>query len=101
MPSYCHIKYLRDNVKYIQDPILIIGRKEYKFDQYNFLAEFQSMGHAQIIGLDIQSGNGVDIEADICDISKNHFNKYSGYFNTVVCMQTLYTIKILLKHHEI
>ena len=93
MPNYNHIKYIRDNVRYIQDPILIVGSKEYEFDQYNFFTELKSMDFKTIIGIDIQIGEGVDIQADICNISKEIYNKYVGYFNTVVCMQTLYAVQ--------
>ena len=86
MPNYNHIKY-------IKDPILIVGSKEYGFDQYNFFTELKSMDFTEIIGVDIQSGEGVDIQADICDLSKEVCKKYVGYFNTVICMQALYAVR--------
>ena len=100
MPNYNHIKYIRDNVRYIQDPILIVGSKEYEFDQYNFFTELKSMDFKTIIGIDIQIGEGVDIQADICNISKEIYNKYVDLIQSFACRHYM-PFKILLLHPKI
>jgi len=92
MPDLNHIKYLTINKKDIKEPILIIGSKEYDFDKLNFLHEFKKLGYENITGIDIQSGPGVDLVLDVCNAKDIFFNKYEEYFNTVICMQTLYAV---------
>ncbi len=92
MPDLNHIKFLTINKQVIKEPILIIGSKEYDFDKYSFVNEFNKLGYEKITGIDIQSGTGVDLVLDICNGEDIFFNKYEKYFNTVICMQTLYAV---------
>jgi len=93
MPGYNQIKYIRDNKGKIKEPILIVGSKEYEFDTYNFFLELNDLGYTDITGIDIQGGNGVDIIMDICESNNQVFNKFAGFFQTVICMQVLYSVK--------
>ena len=92
MPDLNHIKYLSNNQKEIKEPIIIIGSKEYDFDKFIFLYELEKMGFKNITGIDIQIGYGVDVVLDICDTKNNYFNKFKNYYNTAICMQTLYAV---------
>tara|TARA_B100000945_G_scaffold317226_1_gene319637 strand:- start:800 stop:1486 length:687 start_codon:yes stop_codon:yes gene_type:complete len=93
MPGYNQISYLKNHVDYIIEPIAIIGSKEYSFDKYNFINLLNELGLKDITGIDIQEGDGVDKVLDICNTSDNYFKLKSKYFNTIICMQTLYSVK--------
>ena len=92
MPNKDHIAYIEENISFIKEPILIIGSKQYNFDQYNFYVEINRMGLKDITGLDIQHGKGVDFVLDICDSKDIFFNQFSNYYNTIICMETLYAV---------
>ncbi len=80
------------NKNKITEPILIIGSKEYDFDQRNFLKELKIIGFSDIIGIDIKKGKGVDIVTDICDSNSSFVKNYNKYFKTIICMQMLYSV---------
>ena len=65
MPNLNQINFINENVDLLIEPILIVGSKEYKFDKYNFINELANLNKKEIIGVDIQSGSGVDIVLDI------------------------------------
>ena len=93
MPGINQINYLKLNVELIKEPIAIIGSKEYSFDSKNYIQELKNMGFEEIFGVDIVEGKGVDIVSNICDYESHFVSKYTDYFNTVICMQTLYSVK--------
>ena len=92
MPSINQIKFLQDNSKDLKEPIAIIGSKEYDFDSFSFIEELNKIDLFDIIGLDIQVGHNVDVVLDICDLKNKYYDDYKNYFNTVICMQTLYAV---------
>jgi len=92
MPDYNQIEFLKNNINYIKEPIIIIGSKEYDFDNYNFKIELNKLGQNDITGIDIQDGSGVDIVLDICDDQNKYFEKYLNFYNTIICMQMLYSV---------
>jgi len=93
MPNQNQINFIKLNKDLIIAPILIIGSKEYDFDEYNYIQELNRLGFDEIIGLDIAMGNGVDVHVDICDLNHNYFQENAERFKTVICMQTLYSVK--------
>mgnify|MGYP006088428661 CR=1 FL=1 len=100
MPSLNQIEFIKINIDFVIEPILIVGSKEYDFDNYNYIEELKKLEKIDILGIDIQSGNGVDVVVDICDDKTNFFDKYTNYFNTVICMQTLYAVQNPFKAAE-
>ena len=78
MPNKNQIAYIEENISFIKEPILIIGSKQYNFDQYNFYVELNRMGLKDITGLDIQHDKEVDFVLDICD-SKDIFFKFVDF----------------------
>ena len=100
MPSLNQIEFIKGNRTKLKEPVLIIGCKEYDFDTHNFIDELNKLGINDTIGIDIQGGPGVDVVLNICD-SKNQFiTKYCNYFNSVICMQTLYSVENPFKAAE-
>jgi len=93
MPNQNQINFIKLNKDLITTPILIIGSKEYDFDEYNYIQELNRLGFDEIIGLDIATGIGVDVHADICDLNHNYFLSNAERFKTLICMQTLYSVK--------
>ena len=93
MPNLNQIIFLKSVREYIKEPILIIGSKEYEYDEYNFLNELNKLEFFDITGLDINHGSGVDVVMDICDLDAKYIQKKKSGFKTVLCMQTMYAVK--------
>lgn len=90
MPAITHINYLLLCKDRIAEPILIIGSKEYDFDQENFLGRLYSWGFNNVTGIDLSSGAGVDDVVDICDGNSAFVSDHADSFRTIICMQVLY-----------
>ena len=92
MPNLNQINFIKLVRQYIKEPILIIGSKEYEYDEYNFLYELNKLEFFDITGLDINNGSGVDVVMDICDLDAQYIQKKKSGFKTVLCMQTMYAV---------
>ena len=90
VPSLNQINYLLLCKDRIAEPILIVGSKEYDFDQENFLEHLSSWGYSDVTGIDLSRGAGVDHVVDICDGSSSFVSDHSKRFRTIICMQVLY-----------
>ena len=90
MPSIHQINYLLLCKDRITEPILIVGSKEYDFDQENFLKRLHSWGFSSITGIDLSPGAGVDHLVNICDSSSEFISNHLESFRTIICMQVLY-----------
>jgi hypothetical protein len=90
MPSINQIHHLLLCKVRIAEPILIIGSKEYDFDQENFLGQLHSWGFSNVTGIDLSPGAGVDHVVNICDESSSFISNHLENFNTIICMQVLY-----------
>lgn len=90
MPSRNQISYLFGLRELIAEPILIIGAREYDFDEESFLPHLRSWGFNLITGIDLTPGPGVDQVVDICESDSRFINNAEGSFQTVICMQVLY-----------
>ena len=82
MPNLNQINFLKLVRQYIKEPILIIGSKEYDYDEYNFLNELNKLEFFDITGLDINHGSGVDVVMDICDLDAKFIHKNKSGFKT-------------------
>lgn len=89
MPSIHQINYLSLCKDRIAEPILIVGSKEYDFDQESFLKHLQSWGFSNVKGIDLSPGAGVDEVVNICD-AKSFISENAESFRTIICMQVLY-----------
>ena len=90
MPTISHINYLLLCKDRIAEPILIVGSKEYDFDQENFLGRLHSWGFSNVTGIDLSLGAGVDHVVNICDGSSEFISNHLESFRTIICMQVLY-----------
>ena len=93
MPNLNQINFIKLVRQYIKEPMLIIGSKEYEYDEHNFLYELNKLGIFDITGLDINPGSGVDVVMDICELDAEYIQKKKSGFRTVLCMQTMYAVK--------
>ena len=90
MPSINQIHYLVLCKDRIAEPILIVGSKEYDFDQENFLRHLHSWGFNDVTGIDLSPGTGVDHVVNVCDGSSSFISNHLETFRTIICMQVLY-----------
>jgi len=90
MPSINHINYLLLCKDRIAEPILIVGSREYDFDQENFLGSLNSWGFSNVTGIDLSLGAGVDDVVNICDGNSPFISDHADSFQTIICMQVLY-----------
>ena len=89
MATINQIAYL-EIVKYkIKEPILIVGSKIYDYDAKDIESYLNLIGFKDCIGIDIESGKGVNVVANVCDIEHPFFTEKENYFNTVICMEIM------------
>ena len=93
MATINQIEFIHQVKDKIKEPILIMGSKMYDYDARNIEAFLKELGFNEIVGVDISSGEGVHIIADICDLKHPFFVEKEGYFNTVFCMEVLSHVK--------
>lgn len=90
MPTTNHINYLLLCKDRIAEPILIVGSKEYDFDQENFFERLHYWGFSEVTGIDLSPGAGVDEIVNICDVNSPFIGEHADSFRTIICMQVLY-----------
>ncbi len=83
------LAFIQKNKALIKEPILIIGSKQYNYDQYNINSYLQSVGFTNITGIDIEAGECVDVVMDIAVADHPIFSEKAQHFNTVFCMEVL------------
>lgn len=89
MATLNQIKYLELNRDRLRDPILVVGSRLYDFDAHDIATNLKQWGHAEIIGVDLVPGSGVDVLLNITDSSARFIKDHENFFNTVICMEVL------------
>lgn len=87
------ISFLKLNKESINEPVLIIGSKQYDFDKENIRSRLHEWGIKNITGIDLFEGEGVDYAVDITDSESEFINERKNYFSTVICMEVLTHVK--------
>lgn len=89
MATINHIRFLSANRNSIAEPVLIVGSKQYEFDQENLKTHLGKLGFNDVKGIDISEGDGVDEIADITESNSAFVSKYRNSFSTIICMEVL------------
>lgn len=92
MATANQISFIKKNLDVIEEPVIIIGSRQYDFDKENIRTILEQSGLTDITGIDISEGEGVDQVVDITEDSefiKNNSKKYS----TMICMEVLTHVK--------
>lgn len=100
MATRNQISFLKDNIDIIIEPVLIVGSKHYEFDKEDIRENLKEMGIANVTGIDISEGEGVDFVADITDSECEFIRGRSGKFSTVICMEVLTHVRNPFKAAE-
>ncbi len=93
MATRNQIKFLEGNKEIINNPILIVGSRQYEFDKEDIRRCLSGMGFTDITGIDIVDGEGVDHVVDITDNNSEFIRVSSERFNTVICMEVMTHVK--------
>lgn len=89
MAHHNQIEFLKQNRDKIAEPVLLVGAREYDYDQYSLKEELRKLGFSQVTGTDIEAGPGVDVVLDITDSASPLLQQWKGSFRTVICMEVL------------
>lgn len=89
MAHFNQIEFIRTHAEKINGSILIVGSKEYAYDEFDIRSVLTSLGFNHIIGVDISEGTGVDIVMDIVAPDAAFMAKYNGGFDTIFFMEIL------------
>ena len=93
MATRNQIAFLEQNKESINEPIVIVGSKQYDFDKENIKVRLIEWGFNDITGIDLFEGEGVDHATDITDSGSEFVIKNKGYFSTLICMEVLTHVK--------
>lgn len=93
MATRNQISFLCLNKESINEPILIVGSKQYDFDKENIRERLQEFGFKDITGIDLFEGEGVDFATDITNSEEEFIKNHNGFFSTVICMEILTHVK--------
>lgn len=100
MATRNQISFLKDNIDIIIEPVLIVGSKHYEFDKEDIRENLKEMGIANVTGIDISEGEGVDYVVDITDSECEFIKEKSGIYSTVICMEVLTHVRNPFKAAE-
>ncbi|MBX2898800.1 MAG: hypothetical protein KF775_04095 [Cyclobacteriaceae bacterium] len=83
------IEFIRENRDLIREPILLVGAKIYDFDKFDLKHELADIGFTDVLGTDLEAGNGVDQTLDITDGNASLLTERPAFFSTIICMEVL------------
>ncbi len=88
MPTNSQIQFIQLNINLIKSPILIVGSKNYSYDQISFKSFLKNyFEDEEIVGIDLLEGEDVDFIIDISNIES--LKSLNRLFNTVIIMEVL------------
>ncbi|MDQ3020515.1 MAG: class I SAM-dependent methyltransferase [Bacteroidota bacterium] len=93
MATRNQISFLNLNKDITEEPILIVGSKQYDFDKENIKKKLLEFGFKDITGIDLFEGDGVDFISDITDREDDFIKSHTGFFSTIICMEILTHVK--------
>jgi hypothetical protein len=79
------ISFIKQNLDYITEPVLIVGSKHYEFDKENIKTRLNEYGIKDITGIDLFEGEGVDHAVDITDKDSEFIKNHQEHFSTMIC----------------
>lgn len=86
--AHCNqIAFIRLHRSKINGRILIVGSREYQYDEFDIRTVLQELGCADIKGIDITEGHGVDWVVDIIQPDGAFLNEFHQHFDTIFCME--------------
>jgi SAM-dependent methyltransferase len=86
--AHCNqIEFIRHHRLKINGRILIVGSREYGYDEFDIRRVLEELGFTDIKGIDITAGHGVDWVVDIIQTDASFLSEYHQQFDTIFCME--------------